>query len=140
MVDSLKAWFAHNPPVDDQFTMSLQNIAARVVAGEDFKHTVRELLDQLALMSPDQVQRAIERKPIPTGDIRFDAYLGALAEHVAAINRLQRPDWSYEPDRFLNQFWFVSEIRGFRALALAESPAAFRRRGIFISAGSLRRV
>lgn len=140
MVDSLKAWLTQHPPADDRFTMSVQNVAARVVAGEDFKHTVRELLDQLALMSPDQVQRAIERKPIPTGDIRFDAYLGALAEHVAAINRLQRPDWSYEADRFLNQFWFVSEIKGFRALALAESPAAFRRRGVFISAGSLRRV
>lgn len=140
MVDSLKAWLAHNPPADDQFTMSLQNIAARVVAGEDFMHTVREFLDELALMSPDQAQRAMRQKPIPTGDIRFDAYLGGLAEHAAAINRFQRPDWSCEPDRFLNQFWFVSEIKGFRALALAESPAAFRRRGIFISAGSLSRV
>ncbi len=120
--------------------MSLQNVAARAVSGEDFMHTVREFLDELALMSSDQAQRAIRQKPIPTGDIRFDAYLGALAEHVAAINCFQRPDWSYEPDRFLNQFWFVSEIKGFRALALAESPAAFRRRGIFISAGSLSRV
>jgi hypothetical protein len=120
--------------------MSLQMVAARVVAGEDFMHCVREFLDELALMSPDQAQSAVREKPIPTGNIRYDAYLGALAEHVAEINRLHRPEWSYESDRFLNQFWFVSEIKGFRALALAESPAAFRRRGIFISAGSLSRV
>ena len=83
MVDSLKAWLAHNPPADDQFKMSLQMVAARVVAGEDFMHTVREFFDELALMSPDQAQSAVREKPIPTGNSRYDAYLGALAEHVA---------------------------------------------------------
>jgi hypothetical protein len=42
--------------------------------------------------------------------------------------------------RFLDRFWFPSAVPGFRALAIAESPAAFRRRGIFIARGALERV
>jgi hypothetical protein len=79
-------------------------------------------------------------RPEPTGDPRADAYLGALAEHLAATHGIKRPAWSVEPDRFLDRFWFVSEVPGFRALAIAQSPAAFRRRGIFVAKGALQRV
>jgi hypothetical protein len=71
---------------------------------------------------------------------RQDAYLGALAEHLAAAHDLSRPSWAVEPGRFLSQFWFVSENPGFRALAIAQAPAAFRRRGVFIPERSLHRV
>jgi hypothetical protein len=79
-------------------------------------------------------------RPESTTDPRADAYLGALAEHLAATNGIERPAWSLEPERFLERFWFVSEVHGFRALAVAQSPAAFRRRGIFIAKGALERV
>jgi hypothetical protein len=48
--------------------------------------------------------------------------LGALAEHLAAVHGLDRPAWSVEPDRFLDRFWFVSEVPGFRAIAIAQTP------------------
>jgi hypothetical protein len=38
------------------------------------------------------------------------------------------------------RFWFVSEVPGFRAIAIAQAPAAFRRRGVFIPERSLHRV
>lgn len=102
---------------------------------------VREFLDEFALLPRDDLRRrAIEERPEQTGDSRADAYLGALAEHFAAAGGLDRPDWSIEPDRFLDRFWFPSDVPGFRALAIAQSPAAFRRRGIFIAAGALERV
>jgi hypothetical protein len=53
---------------------------------------------------------------------------------------LDRPSWSVEDERFLERFWFPSPVPGFRALAIAESRAAFRRRGIFIARGALERV
>jgi hypothetical protein len=34
---------------------------------------------------------AIAERPQPTGDARYDAYLGALAEHLAAVDGLDRP-------------------------------------------------
>ena len=43
--------------------------------------------------------------------------------------------------RFLDRFWFVSDVPGFRALAIAQAPAAFRRRRcVFIPERSLHRV
>jgi hypothetical protein len=84
--------------------------------------------------------RAIRDRPLPTGDARADAYIGALAEHLAATPGLERPEWAVERERFLDRFWFVSDVPGFRALAIAQSPAAFRRRGIFIADGALQRV
>jgi hypothetical protein len=40
----------------------------------------------------------------------------------------------------LDHMWFPGVAPGFRATALRESPAAFRRRGIFIARGALTRV
>lgn len=110
------------------------------MAGERFLPAVRELLDEFSLLSTDaQRQRALEDRPSPTGDQRHDAYLAALAEHLAAAAGTARPSWTCDPERFLDRFWFVSEVAPFRALAIVESPAAFRRRGVFVSRGSLER-
>ncbi|MGC1852554.1 MAG: hypothetical protein WA687_08970 [Solirubrobacterales bacterium] len=116
-------------------------MAQRTRQGEDFHRAVREFLDEFALRGDDRSRgEVIERRPESTGDPRKDAYLGALAEHLAAVHELQRPAWSVEPDRFLDRFWFVSETRGFRAVSIAQAPAAFRRRGVFIPERSLHRV
>jgi hypothetical protein len=102
---------------------------------------VREFLDEFALRADDRARSAaIEERPELSGDPRHNAYLGALAEHLAAVHHLARPNWAVEPDRFLDSFWFVSDVAGFRAVAIAQAPAAFRRRGIFIPERSLHRV
>ena len=137
---TFREWLAEHPPDDSAFVQSAAGVARRVLGGEGFRFAVRELLDEFSLLLNDaQRARAIADRPPPTGDPRQDAYLAALAEHLAAIHGLERPVWTVEPDRFLDRFWFVSREPGFRALAIVESPAAFRRRGIFISAGSLQR-
>lgn len=137
---SLRDWLAEHPPPDGAFTQSLAGVARRAAAGEPFLAAVRELLDEFSLMQTDaQRARALAERPVPTGDPRHDAFLGALAEHLAAASGIERPDWACQPDRFLDRFWFVSEVKGFRAVALAEAPAAFRRRGIFVSRRALER-
>lgn len=132
-------WLLSHPPA--RFTESLAGVASRVAKGEDFRHAVREFLDEFSLRGDDSSRaEAIAASPAATGDARFDAYLGALAEHLAAAHGLERPGWSVEPSRFLERFWFVSEVPGFRAVSIAQAPAAFRRRGIFIPERSLHRV
>jgi hypothetical protein len=112
-----------------------------VRAGEDFSHAVREFLDEFTLRGDERSRLdAIAQRPQATGEQRHDAYLGALAEHLAAIHGLDRPAWSVEPTRFLSSFWFVSDVPGFRAIAIAQAPAAFRRRGVFVPERSLHRV
>jgi hypothetical protein len=141
MAESSSEWLAEHPPPDSAFRQRLAVVAERVRAGEDLRFAVREFLDEFALLPRDDLRgRAIEQRAEPTGDPRADAYLGALAEHLAASGGLERPGWSIEPGRFLDRFWFPSAVPGFRALAIAQSPAAFRRRGIFISRGALERV
>ncbi|HEV7769112.1 MAG TPA: hypothetical protein VGO66_00435 [Solirubrobacterales bacterium] len=134
-------WLASNPSAPQQLTATLAGVARRAREGEDFRHAVREFLDEFALRAEDGSRaEALAERPEPTGDPRHDAYLGALAEHLAAVHRLSRPAWSVEPGRFLDRFWFVSDVRGFRATAIAQAPAAFRRRGVFIPERSLHRV
>ncbi|MEX0993861.1 MAG: hypothetical protein WDZ37_07690 [Solirubrobacterales bacterium] len=137
---TLHDWLAEHPPDDEQFNQSLAGIARRVIAGEPFRFAVRELLDEFGLLANDrQRSRSIRDEPQPTAEPRYDAYLGALAEHLAAKHSLARPEWSLAEGRFLARFWFVSEVPGFRAMTIVESPSAFRRRGIFISRGALHR-
>lgn len=140
-MSTFRAWLTAHPPPDYAFAQSLAGVASRVRNGDDFLIAVRELLDEFALLANDgQRSRAIAEEPPTTGDPRRDAYLAALGEHLATIHSLPRPSWTTHAERFLNRFWFVSDVKGFRALAIAQSPAAFRRRGIFVTAGSLTRV
>lgn len=137
---TLRDYFVANPPPDAAFTQSLAGVARRVADGDDFDMAVRELLDEVALLPrADLVERALVEEPVRTGDPRYDAYLGALGEHLASNHAVPRPDWTCRAERFLDVFWFVSAVRGFRALAVAQSPAAFRRRGIMIVPSSLQR-
>ncbi len=139
-VFTLRQWLVDHPPADTAFTQSVAGIPPRVRGGEPFLACVRDLLDEVGLMAtPAQCRRAISQAPGATGDVRYDAYRAALAEHLAAEHDLERPAWSCERERFLDRFWFVSEVKGFRPVAIVESPAAFRRRGIFVAAASLRR-
>ncbi len=134
-------WLAAHPPRPAQLAQTLTALAERVRQGEDFRFAAREFLDEFALRPDDRSRsEAIAARPPLTGDARYDAYIGALAEHLAAAHGLERPAWSVEPDRFLDRFWFVSEVPGFRATAIAQAPAAFRRRGVFVPERSLHRV
>ena len=134
-------WLRSNPPSEGSLTATLADVAERTRAGEEFATVVREFLDEFALRGESRSREAaIEQRPEEMGDRRHDAYLGALAEHLAAVHGLTRPRWSLEPERFLDSFWFVSDVPGFRAIAIAQAPASFRRRGVFIPEHSLHRV
>ncbi|HUP68388.1 MAG TPA: hypothetical protein VM142_01105 [Acidimicrobiales bacterium] len=99
---TLRDWLIEHPPPDEAFTQTVSGVADRVIAGEPFLPTVRELLDDFSLRNSDsQRRRAMENRPRPTGDQRYDAYLAALAEHLAAAAGITRPAWTCERDRFL---------------------------------------
>jgi hypothetical protein len=80
---------------------------------------------------PEVRAELLRDEPPAVGDARWDAYLAALAEHLACGFRLPVPSWVHGPGRTLDRPWFPSG-RAFHAISLVESPAAFRKRGIFI--------
>ena len=137
---TLLEWLRDHPPPDERFGQTLATVADRTRAGEDFRVAVREFLDEFALRPAALRARALADAPPRTGDERHDAFLAALAEHLAHLDDLDRPAWAVAPGRSLDRMWFVSGVPGFRAIELREPPAAFRRRGIFLSRGLLHRV
>lgn len=120
--------------------MTLRRTGERVVSGTALREAVADFLDDLRwARDSGDVERRLEAEPPPAGP-HPDAYLGALAEHVAGRLGIAVPGWAGQPQRFLDHFWWPSRTEGLRARALVESPAAFRRRGIFIGRTTLERV
>ncbi|WP_205800900.1 hypothetical protein [Micromonospora thermarum] len=74
-------------------------------------------------------------EPGLTGDPRWDALLAALAEHLLAQADLAPPAWV--DARVLRRAWFPAELAIHRADALAWAPAAFRKRGVYLSVHDL---
>lgn len=139
-MDTVRDWLIENPPPDGRFTQTLATVAERARHGEDLRFAVREFLDEYAVRGRDELRAsALEPEPKPV-DQRTDAYLAALAEHLARADDLQIPTWAADGRRSLDRMWFPGLAPGFRATALRESPVAFRRRGIFIPRGALERV
>jgi hypothetical protein len=118
---------------------SILEIAARAdTVFQQFDPAVREFLDEWQLMSREQRSMALEGEPQRLGDVK-DAYLAALAEHLALSDRLSVPAWTEQPGRFLSEPFFAGGLESLKAILLVESPLAFRRRLIFISANGLSR-
>lgn len=114
--------------------LTLAATAKRIqeAGSEDAWICVRDFLDDFYAADYPTREAMIRDEPTPTGDTRFDAYLAALAEHFAYHYGLTTPAWAHQPGRFLDQFWFPTTCKSLHAMALVQSPAAFRRRGIFV--------
>lgn len=120
--------------------VSLAETARRVVAEGELMPAVRDFLDQAGRLPATSLEPLLVDRPLPTGRPEADALLAGIAEHLALARGLRCPNWSCEPERFLERFWFVSRVPGFRAIALAQTPVALKRRGIFWPARSMERV
>lgn len=78
--------------------------------------------------------------PEPTGQPETDAYLAALAESLCREFGMRPPAWTEQPVYYLKRPWFAGGLESLKAILLAESPAAFRRRNLFVSANALSRA
>lgn len=92
---------------------------------------VAEFLEDYRWEPPDARPALLSDAPGPTGDEHWDVFLAALAEHVAARDGRPAPAWTEE--RVLRQFWFPFNTRSARTDAIVHAPAAFRRRGVYVS-------
>jgi hypothetical protein len=123
--------------------MTLADLGRRLAAetsGSGRRRLVLEFLEEYRWEPQERRAALLERRPAPTGDSRYDALLAALAEHLAYHDDLSVPEWAYDDDRFLEQWWFPVDLPAVRADALVHSPGAFRIRGIFIGSGALDRA
>ncbi len=118
---------------------SLTEIAG-AIAGHDDDATRWRLFFEF-LRGADELGAAAlpltTREPPLTGDARFDALLGAAAEHIAARYGRPGPLWTLTVDRFLPRPWWTSPLRSARTEAVLWTPSSFRRRGIYLERNNL---
>ena len=88
----------------------------------------------------DYRQSIIDEEPNPTGNNHFDAFLAALCEYLAYHYNLKLPDWALMQNRFLKKWWFPNNYNFMVPTCLMQSPASFKRRGIFIDDSFFERV
>ncbi|NWG13318.1 MAG: hypothetical protein HXY20_07280 [Acidobacteria bacterium] len=73
------------------------------------------------------------------GDVA-DAYLATTAVHLSRLIKAVPPAWTRDARRKLHTPWFAGRGSAVRATLLAQSPAAFRERNLFVSENALSRA
>lgn len=96
---------------------------------------VAEFLEEYRWEPVESRAALLNSEPTSTGDERWDVFLAGLAEHLAAKDGRGAPPWV--ETRSLRQFWFPFNTRAARVDAVVHAPAAFRRRGVYVSAQEL---
>jgi hypothetical protein len=111
-----------------------------VLAQSDFRFdpAVREFLDEFYVSDRARRIGALADEPNWLSAVH-DAYLAAVAEHLALSYGLDVPRWTDSPRRTLERPFFAGGMEGLKALLLVESPLAFRKRNIFVSHDALDR-
>lgn len=121
---------------------SLAEVAEWTSDRQAFHLDVSEFVDEFR-RSPTELRLAQEPRRLvgvyDDGDVA-DAYLAAVAVSLAREIREPPPAWACVEDRKLRRPWFAWPGPALRATLLAESPAPFRERNLFVSANVLSRA
>jgi hypothetical protein len=105
---------------------------------KDREHAMLHLLEFVDDFRHRRDPKALE-EPFAAGDERLDALAAASAEELCKEAGMEPPDWICEIPACTIP-WFVSGLESLKAIALVESPVAFRRRKIFVLENFLARA
>ena len=117
---------------------TLADVSRRVLAEQQaFDPAVREFLDEF-YSHPSRRQASLCEEPALIEDVK-DAYLAATAEYLASRYGLEMPVWVEAHGRPLKRAFFTGGLESLKAILTVESPAAFRRRLLFVGKDALDR-
>lgn len=117
---------------------TLLEVSRRTKGGvQPFDSALREFLD-VFYAEPQRRGVALEERP-ESIDAVHDAYLAATAEHLARCYGLAVPPWSETHGNGLDRPFFAGGLDALKAILTVQSPAAFRRRLLFVSRDALSR-
>lgn len=114
--------------------MTLIDLAGHFNKTDDEKlrwRLIAEFLEEYSHELVDKRAELLRAEPPTTGDERWDVFLAALAEHLAARDGRGVDPWAAR--RRLDVFWFPFNTPAARVDAFVHAPASFRRRGIFVA-------
>jgi len=117
---------------------TLHEVSRRAASGEQaFDQALREFLDAF-YGDPANRRDALLTQPIRLSPLH-DAYLAATAEHLASCYGIEVPAWTEAHGNGLKQPFFAGGLEATKAILTVQSPAAFRRRLLFVSKDALSR-
>jgi hypothetical protein len=121
---------------------SLAEVAEWSSTSREFEYHFADFLDQFYLeRRPEMLNEEPRRlKELIKDDGVADAYLAATAVSLARLIGVVPPRWAWAEDRKLKSPWFAHPGPNVRAMLLAESPAPFRERNLFVSENALSRA
>lgn len=128
-----------------QRASNLRDVIAWSETTEDIGYNLADFLDHVNFLAQQpgaraKVRAAIRDEPRLTGHSVQDAYLAAVAAHLARRFQFPSPRWTWKRTRRLRRPWFALPDAWARAELLRDSPAAFRERNIFTTESALFRV
>lgn len=129
----ITVWAVEGSGIKPYQPMSLVRLSEFLVGADESLRwrLIAEFLEEYRWEPPATRQTLLEQEPPSTGDTRWDVFLAALAEHLAAKDGRGAPGWT--ETRSLRRFWFPFNTRAARVEAVVHAPASFRRRGIFVA-------
>jgi len=120
--------------------LEIADIARALIQGGRLRYLLPEWLDGFHRADASERGAVIARAPEPTGDPVDDAYLAAVVEHLATLAGIEVPLWTESPSRFLARPYYPSGVGELlKSVLREESPLAFRRRNLFVSANAIER-
>lgn len=115
------------PPIQQQF----ERLVWQLARGTHRAEALAALHDFLAPLNASQLGQAVAEAPRPDLDAFSANYLAAMVEHGCVRKAIAVPEWVRQIDP-LPQPWFASRLVSLRLHLLTRSPAAFRRRNLFV--------
>ncbi len=120
------------------YSVALVSLAPELARDEtNAIRRVAEFVTRFRAANREQQLRMIAVSAKPTGDLRWDAFIAALAEWLAVSVQIKTPEWVRDKNRSLRKPWWVSPMILMQAWEYAGTPAAFQSRGVFIHRDSL---
>lgn len=96
-----------------------------------------QLADDLAASVPTLRAALTVTPPPSTQETRYDAAIAALVELRCTEVGIEPPEWVHDPHRVADPAWLVCGLPSLEPFVRAETPEAFLRRGVLVSADDL---
>ena len=109
--------------------------AEMVRAGDYWVVPLMDFVDEMRRSRDPELIRV----PFRLDNERLDAILASTIESLCNELGMEVPDWVWDVP-VCSHPWFVSGVENLKAICIAESPAFFRRRKIFVLENFLSRV
>lgn len=113
--------------------LRFEELLDALAKGDSTRFTLAALNDLLSELRPAEFETATRAAPPPALSARLANQVPAMVEFAAAGKGVSAPAWTRDV-RPLEHPWFATDLPGLRLHLLIASPAAFRRRNLFVDA------